>query len=634
MGCSGVNNVEEFSKPVTDSNFEKSIITIENEGRKGSGFLCKISIPETKNTLPVLITSIDLIGKKEIETPKKIEINLDNNTYVLNTNEKRKTFINEDKYKISIIEIKDEDNLNADSFFEIEEEEELIKKIGTVGLLINNNGKNIECFICKIKNFKENGYNFEYDCKNNNNNDKFIGNPIINMKNNKLIGIQTSPGIGTLLINPIKEFIEKNTKEEEENKNIFKSFNSMKTVKSTIRISRTETHKELFLTYFVPNFNYINVVKIFGETFVKNNKDKCKLILYDEEKDEEFNCELCVFLELELINKFNHGDKFFNLYLVQTDNFTDLSSMFYQCATLIRVEGLNGLNTEKLTSMAGMFESCSLLQEIDISYMKIPQVEDISYMFRKCTFLQSLDFSGWKTSNIKSTKAMFEFCESLEEITGLDNWDVSNLKDSSFMFNYCKKLTKIEDLSNWNTINLTTISNMFKGMESIISFPDISNWKTSKLTDMSLTFSYCTSVTSFPDISNWDTKNVELIPLLFVKCCSLKSLPDISKWNTSKITDFSHIFGECHSLISVPDISKWDTSNAIKLRGIFHQCYSLKSIPDISNWSLKKTVDISGMFNHCRIILSLPDISKWDISNVKIMNNLFCNVLSVTNLPK
>ena len=29
------------------------------------------------------------------------------------------------------------------------------------------------------------------------------------MKNNKLIGIQTSLGIGTLLINPIKEFIEK-----------------------------------------------------------------------------------------------------------------------------------------------------------------------------------------------------------------------------------------------------------------------------------------------------------------------------------------------------------------------------------------------------------------------------------------
>ena len=402
MGCCGADNVEEFSKPLTDSNFEKSIITIENEGRKGFGILCKISIPETKSTLPILITSTDFIGKKEIETQKKIEFNLDNKAYVLNTDEKRKTFINEDKYKISIIELKDEDNLSVDSFFEIEEKNELIKKITTVGLLVNNSGKNIECFICKIKNINENGYNFEYECKNNN--EKFIGNPIINMKNNKLIGIQTSSGIGTLLMNPIKEFIEKDAKEKEENKNIFKSFKSMKTVKSTIRKSQSEANKELFLTYFVPNINDIPIMKIFGETFVKNNKDKCKLIFYDEEKDEEFDYELCDFLEIELINKFNHGDKFFSFYLVQTDNFTDLTSMFNKCATLIKVEGLSGLNTEQVTNMAGMFDSCTLLQEVDISYMKIHQLEDASYMFRKCSFIQSLDFSGWKTSNIKSTK--------------------------------------------------------------------------------------------------------------------------------------------------------------------------------------------------------------------------------------
>ena len=234
MGCCGADNVEEFSKPLTDSNFEKSIITIENEGRKGSGFLCKIHIPQTKKTLPVLITSIDLIGKKEIETPKKININLDNNTYVLNTNEKRKTFINEDKYKISIIEIKDEDNLRND-FFEIEEDENIIIA-GNLGIIVNNEKeKSLECFICKLKSIDENGYNIEYENKAKNEND-IIGNPIINLKNNKILGIQNSQGKGILLMNAIKEFNEKNMNKEKEKANIFKSFKSVKTVKSTIRI--------------------------------------------------------------------------------------------------------------------------------------------------------------------------------------------------------------------------------------------------------------------------------------------------------------------------------------------------------------------------------------------------------------
>ena len=372
-------------------------------------------------------------------------------------------------------------------------------------------------------------------------NEESIGNPLINIKNNKIIGIQKTLGVGTILLNPIKEFIEKCMKQELEAKNIYQSIKSLKSLKSTRRLDEGEFNKEICMTYLVPNINDIPILKIFGTEFVEKNKDKCKLILYDEERDHESEIELCSFLELYLLDNVIHGKKFFKLYLVQTDYFIDLSKMFYQCATLLAVEGLNELNTEKVTSMSAMFDFCLLLQELDISGLNTSQVTDVSFMFHKCQSLRSVDFSGWNTSKLEKTNAMFEFCESLEEITGLSNWDVSNLKDASFMFNYCKNLMQISELSNWNTINLKNMTNMFKGLESMVTFPDISKWNTGKVTDMSLLFAFCSRVTSFPDLSNWDTKNVEAIPLIFHKCASLKTLPDISKWNTSKIKDFSHI---------------------------------------------------------------------------------------------
>ena len=581
MGSAGS---KQKKKTLINSGFEKAIAIIKNKGVTGLGILCKLPLTDKTSTLPALITTIDLIGKAEIEEKKQIEFLVENSSYTITIDEERNTFINEDKYKIVIIEIKDDDNLSINSFFEFEEnvDPDKIRKSEDLGVVIKNDKeKKIEYMLCEIKKINENGYDMDYQCKMN---EIFlIGNPIINTNNNKLIGIQKSLNKGILLSNPIKEFVEKNMKQKSEAKSVFKSLRQIKTLRSTIRVDQDKFNKELTLTYLVPDKNIVPILKIFGEDFVKKNKKRCKLILYDEEKDVEYEYELGTFLTIDEINKVNHGEKFFRLFLVQTDYIFDLSMMFHQCATLLSVEGLSGFNTEQVTTMSGMFDMCVLLQEVDMSNMDTSKVKDVSFMFEKCASLKSLDFSGWDASKIKTTKAMFEYCESLEEITGFDGWNVSSLKDTSFMFNFCKKLKKISDMSNWNTSNFVNMAKMFKGMESITEFPDISKWNTNKVTDMSILFGLCSSLTSLPDISNWDTENLETLQSFCLNCASLKSLPDLSKWNTSKVTNFSRIFGECFALESIPDISKWDMSSATHLTGFFHQCQSVKSLPDISN---------------------------------------------------
>ena len=71
MGCTGIwekKEKEQYNKLLINKGFEKLIFTTKN---KGNGILCKLSIPDSKKLLPVLITSSDVIGKNEVENQKK-----------------------------------------------------------------------------------------------------------------------------------------------------------------------------------------------------------------------------------------------------------------------------------------------------------------------------------------------------------------------------------------------------------------------------------------------------------------------------------------------------------------------------------------------------------------------------------
>ena len=438
MGTTGNKEKEGERRKLINSGFEKTLVSIENKGTKGYGILCKLVSSEKNTFLPVLITTTELIGNNELKNTKTIKFTLENTLYEIKINEDRKTYINEDKYNIVIIEIKPEDNLNTNSFMDIEKKEKM-KTNDLIGVVLNNlKEKNLEYLICKIKSINEDGYNLEYAYKNKDKN-QFIGNPIINMDNNKIIALQKNAGSGVLLSNAIKDFMESTTKKEQLTKSIYQSYKSTCTLKSTIRIDQAKLNNQIAIVYLLPEKEGITVLKLFGEQFVKNNKDKCTLILYDNEKDEEYEYNLCAYLKLDFINVINSGRKLFKIFLVQTDYFYDLSFMFFECYTLMSVDGLSGLYYDQVTNMKSMFHSCLLLQEINIANINTSEVKDMSFMFERCATLNYINLSGWNTKNVKSMRAMFESCTNLEEIDGIENWDLSNLKDISFMFNFCKK---------------------------------------------------------------------------------------------------------------------------------------------------------------------------------------------------
>ena len=351
--------------------------------------------------------------------------------------------------------------------------------------------------------------------------------------------------------------------------NFLKEKNKLKYIANIYENKKNEK-KEMNIIYKIKENQ--KIIKLFGENFVKNNKQNYYLFINNKK------CEICEVINLDE----KENKKFIVIKLIENKNTDDMSEMFSGCSSLLLLP--------------------------DISKMNINDVKNMSEMFYGCSSLLSLP--------------------------DISKWNINNVKNLRYMFSECSSLSSLPDISKWNTNKVYDISHMFSGCSSLSSLPDISKWNTNKIQNMSNIFSGCSSLSSLPDISKWNTNNVYDMSYMFSDCSSLSSLPDISKWNTNKIQNMSHMFSGCSSLSSLPDISKWNTYIVTNMNYIFSGCSSLSSLPDISKWNTNKVYDISHMFSECSSLSSLPDISKWNINNVDYMSNIFSGCKNNLNYPK
>ena len=105
-----------------------------------------------------------------------------------------------------------------------------------------------------------------------------------------------------------------------------------------------------------------NEIKIFGSDFIKNNKDKCKII-YEEK-------------EYEIKEKFNIDDKINNeileIKLKGINNITNMGYMFSGCSNLSNLPDISKWNTNNVTYMNNMFSGCSNLSNLpDLCFMDV-----------------------------------------------------------------------------------------------------------------------------------------------------------------------------------------------------------------------------------------------------------------------
>ena len=282
-------------------------------------------------------------------------------------------------------------------------------------------------------------------------------------------------------------------------------------------------------------------IRILGHDFVKNNKNKAKLIINNKKYGLK-----------ESANKKKFTNDKIKINMILSKDISNISHMFKNCVKLLEIsidDDFININDEKFYK----FE-----EYLDYN---IENNEDINEDYYEDNYINFYNDNDNIFSNCSERKYM--------DINH-SNSTISDIKDNIIIHQY-----------NY----YSNMSEIFYNCLSLLSLPDISKWNTNNVNNMSYMFYNCSSLSSLPDISKWNTNNVKDMSYMFSGCEILNTLPDISKWNISSINNMNNMFENCKSLTSIPDISKWDVSmdkneKNINISCMFSGCSKSLVIPN------------------------------------------------------
>ena len=245
----------ECSKTIIEQ-MEKNICKITVGDEQGTGFFCEIPFPNKDNMLKVLITNNHVINDSILKKPDAViplDIEEEANTKYLNLNNRIK--YTSEKYDTTIIELKENDEIK--NYLQLDEKimEDIMNNINkndkykdeTVYIIQYPEGKLSVSYGIIGNMCVSEEYNIIHKCSTNRGSS---GSPILNINNNKVIGIhkkakENKYNKGTFLNFPIKEFIQQCyiNKNEENKKN--KIENEHKKEEKGISLMKSEIYDNI-----------------------------------------------------------------------------------------------------------------------------------------------------------------------------------------------------------------------------------------------------------------------------------------------------------------------------------------------------------------------------------------------------
>lgn len=244
---------------------------------------------------------------------------------------------------------------------------------------------------------------------------------------------------------------------------------------------------------------------------------------------------------------------------------TSCNSWFMECEKLEAIDGIENLNTSKVTDMWNMFYNCKSLTSLDLKTFDTHNVLGMSYMFFGCNNLTYLNVSSFDTSNVGNMNWMFAGCWKLTNLS-VSNFDMHSVRTMLGMFSSCKGLTHI-DVSHFNTENVKNMQAVFQNCENLSSL-DLSGFNTSKVNDIACMFNSCKSLTSL-DLSNFDTQLVTQSTSLFYGCQKLEAIylgDKFSLEGLSKLYASIYMFYNCSATLYCSPAAYWASKNCSRVK--------------------------------------------------------------------
>ena len=265
---------------------------------------------------------------------------------------------------------------------------------------------------------------------------------------------------------------------------------------------------------------------------------------------------------------------------------------FGECYKLKAIEGIEYLNTENVTDMSSMFQSCSHSYPLDLTSFNTANVTDMSSMFEHCSYLKSIFVSDkFVTDQITNGDKMFNDCTNLR-----------GYNDSKIDHNYanCSKTGYLDPGFGYAMFdNATeTLTFSYKGFKPVTYYYVLfegrakPEWYSKKdkikkvVFDASFAnarpkscywwFGECLNLTRIEGMENLNTEMVTTMAGMFYQCEALTSL-DVTNFNTAKVTDMSLMFSSCTKLSSL-NLYNFNTENVTNMLAMFSSCKNLATI--------------------------------------------------------
>ncbi len=354
-------------------------------------------------------------------------------------------------------------------------------------------------------------------------------------------------------------------------------------------------------------------------------------------------------------------------------NVTSMDSWFSGLPNMTKVEGLQYIKTEYVTSMKYLFYNDAKLESIDLRSFDLAGA-DCSSMFSGCTALKTIYCDEDYSSNLTASDNMFKNCSSLKGsmgttynathldasyarpdggtaepgyFTGSEVYTVFNSSNGVLTFYYDQQRETrsgivepykgSEDQERFTTysedikkvvFDKSMANKSLRSVRALLCSSDpaiqlsnltiIEGWENLHFhgTDMAYMFFACSGLTSIDLFQggNFSTENVTDFTAAFAFCSSLETI-NMTPFNTANAEELSLMFYACTALKKI-DISMFNVDKVVKTIGMFSNSSKLRTIYCNDDWS-ERAIDGMQMFDGCTSLVG-GSKTKYDENHIDI----------------
>ena len=472
---------------------ENCVCKIKINDEQGTGFFCEIPFPDKNNKKKVLITNNHIIDKEILDDEKaQIEIDIKKETKIKILNPKDRINYTKKKYDITIIELKESDEIN--DFLELDDKliDDIINDINnekgnhnkdyidqTIYIIQYPDSKLSVSYGILINIYTNLDFQFRH-----NSSTRFgsSGSPILNL-NNKIIGIhkenmnKNNYNLGSFLNYALKEFVKKYYYGiVDSNQELLDDFNDKyKTEFTDTLIEEMDFKNHSIGSKGLESLSKIEFSELKQLKLSENNIKAIKYLKdfkYDnlEVLDLSSNkiSNISVLGEIELVNlrKLNLGNnQIENIDVLENAKFDKLELLNLNKNQIYEIKSLGKINLKNLKELN--LGSNDISSEMDsFKSVKVKNLTKLTLSKTKISNLLPLI----ENKSIEKLEELFLFDNKISDISKLINCNFPKLKILNLKKNHIKDIRVLEKVNFIELKELSLENNQIEDINRMANF--------------------------------------------------------------------------------------------------------------------------------------------------------------------